>query len=129
MWNKARLKYTLVLLSSLLFITLGFLSGVFVLRRCSFLAVIFGAHPNRFIAIFLMLPSIILFCAIFAFLGILLWILAWKPFLSPDEAKEYFRADESEINPQDPWIIKIFLKMIIKIGAKFAELIYGIGKK
>ena len=123
--DKPKLKSALLLISMLLFITLGFMSGIFILMRSPhILERIFGAHPSTMISLFLLLPAIILFCAIFAFLGSVAWMLAWKPFLNPQEVRQHMMVRKDFEVP--PTIGSGLVKLIIKIHCKLAELIYGI---
>ena len=114
-------KHVLFKISSSLLMLIGFVGGI-ILAMFLLLPLIkrLGDDPNRFIVIFIVLPTIVIIAAIVGYLGIFLAMLLWKPLLSSEEAKKYVFKPRTPDDEIPRAINLIFVRPYYKI----ARLIY-----
>ncbi|MCU0665574.1 MAG: hypothetical protein MUF05_00530 [Candidatus Omnitrophica bacterium] len=120
--NKEKFKQ---LVNFIAFLVMMFVIFVGIIASICFLAFIFGPKPSRFIIFCAVLPLTGTMLYIFTFLGMGVGMLLWKPFLTVEQAKEYFFepvTPESEI-PQllNSLFIKPYYKLSFLIFPKVKE--------
>jgi hypothetical protein len=107
--------------SGVIFMITGFIAGllVFIYFSIPFLKSL-GPDPNRFVVIFVVLPLMVAAGAVFAYLGIAVNMIVWKPFLNTEQAKEYIF---EPVTPRSE-IPKLFNVLFVRPYYRLASLIY-----
>jgi hypothetical protein len=99
----------------------GFIIGllVFIYFSIPFLKSL-GPDPNRLLVIFVVLPLMVAVGAVFAYLGMAVNMVVWKPFLTTEQAREYIF---EPVTPRSE-IPKFINVLFVRPYYRLASLIY-----
>jgi ABC-type lipoprotein release transport system permease subunit len=114
-------KHIMFNVSGMVLMLAGFIFGllVFIYFSIPFLKSM-GPNPNRLVVIFVVLPLMVAVAGLFAYLGIAVSMIVWKPFLNTEQAREYIF---EPVTPRSE-ITKVFSVLFVRPYYRLASLVY-----